>query len=170
MTYKTHCIITSLLLIVFAGGFATRQTSRIAGMNQIPEDWFTLPETSWKYQALPDGIAGSITEVREDMAKEQNSTGFRFYGRYSSSLQARIATTSLSADSAFLNSYAVLSKDLTPEMKGLATTHEDLIRDRDVVNNANLRMIVDDWNRLWLWDGPSQLSSYHTINTTGMGP
>jgi hypothetical protein len=170
MSHKIHCIITSLFIVMLVGGCASSQPKGIVGMDQLPKDWFTLPTTSWKYQTLPYGISSSIDHVREDMLKEQSSTGYRFYGRYSQGLSSRMASVSLSADSAFINSYAVISENLSPEMKGLATTHDDEKRDRAVVNDANLRMIVDDWNRLWLWDGPSQLSSYHTINTTGMGP
>ncbi len=170
MSHKIHCIITSLFIVLVVGGCTSSQPKGIAGMDQLPKDWFTLPTTSWKYKTLPYGISNSIDQVREDMVREQSSTGYRFYGRYSNGLQSRMASTSLSADSAFLNSYAVISQNLSPEMKGLATTHDDFKRDRDVVNNANLQMVVDDWNRFWLFDSPSQLSSYHTINTTGMGP
>ncbi len=156
--------------VIFTAGCTSAQPTRAAGLDELPNNWFTISKTSWKYQTLPYGISSSIDDVRTDMATEEQSTAYRFYHRYSNGLKAKMASVSLSADSAFLASFAVISKNLAPEMKGLGNTHNDFQRDRSVVMDANLRMLVDDWNRLWLWDSPSQLSSFDTISTTGIGP
>jgi hypothetical protein len=156
--------------VIFNAGCTSAQPTRAAGLDELPNNWFTLSKTSWKYQTLPYGISSSIDDIRTDMTSEEQSTAYRFYNRYSNGLKAKMASVSLSADSAFLASFAAISKNLSPEMKGLGNTHNDFQRDRSVVMNANLRMLVDDWNRLWLWDSPSQLSSFDTISTTGIGP
>ena len=156
--------------VIFNAGCTSAQPTRAAGLDELPNNWFTLSKTSWKYQTLPYGISSSIDDIRTDMTSEEQSTAYRFYNRYSNGLKAKMASVSLSADSAFLASFAVISKNLTPEMHGIGTTYNESQRDRSVVMDANLRLLVDDWNRMWLWDGPSRLSSYDIINTTGMGP
>jgi len=53
-----------------------------------------------------------------------------------------------------------LRKNLTPEMAGIANTHEMRANMYARTKNTNKRTLVDDWDSLWLMDRPSQSSWY----------
>ena len=62
--------------------------------------------------------------------------------------------------------YGAILTNLTPELAGLATTQNNNRGNSAVVGNINMRLFVDDWNRIWLMDRPSALSPYPTVSTS----
>lgn len=55
----------------------------------------------------------------------------------------------------------------SPELIGMANRYVDTERNMAMVGDQNLRMMWNDLNRLWLFDGPSTLSPWNTVSTTG---
>ncbi|MCH2135087.1 MAG: hypothetical protein MK101_00730 [Phycisphaerales bacterium] len=56
--------------------------------------------------------------------------------------------------------YASVLNNLTPELAGLSSTQDDIRNNSAIVGNLNLRMLSDDWVRVWLFDKPSILTPY----------
>ncbi len=66
-------------------------------------------------------------------------------------------------------SFAGIRKHPAPEMSALAFTKADGQRSMATMKNQNLRMVWDDFNRVWYLDQPSRLSPYPVMYTSG-GP
>ena len=64
-------------------------------------------------------------------------------------------------------SYSAISKNLTPEMQGLAERPVDVDRNVRVVENVNWRLFWGDLGRVWYMDRPSILSPFPTVSTSG---
>ena len=64
-------------------------------------------------------------------------------------------------------SYEYISKNLTPELQGLAERPVDISRNVDVATNVNGRLFWGDLGRVWYMDRPSILSPFPTISTSG---
>ncbi len=56
-------------------------------------------------------------------------------------------------------SQSAIFGNLTPELMGLSKRPVDNYRTLSVTTNTNLREFWDDWDRVWLFDRPSRLSS-----------
>jgi len=59
------------------------------------------------------------------------------------------------------------SQSLSPKMSGLAQTKSEARTNKRVAINQNLRMVSDDWRRMWLTDNPSRLSPFPVMDTSG---
>ena len=57
--------------------------------------------------------------------------------------------------------------NLTPELQTLTERPSNVHRNLAVSDNQDLRMLNEDLGRIWMTDGPSTLSPYPIINTTG---
>ena len=64
-------------------------------------------------------------------------------------------------------SFDAITGNLTPELQTLTERPSDVHRNIAVSNNQDLRMFSEDFGRLWLTDGPSMLSPYPIINSSG---
>ncbi len=163
--------VTSLVGLVMAAfllaGCVSRQPVEASGRSQLPDDWYRVSESDWRYRALPESVQYSLRAVKDRMMVERGSRGYAFYGQYSDATLSRMSEVSELADQALLTSVRVIMRDLTPELKTIGSTHDDFTRDRVVSRNQDLRMLVDDWNRLWLLDGPSTLAPNPIVDTTG---
>jgi hypothetical protein len=58
--------------------------------------------------------------------------------------------------------------NVSPEMKGLSLTHDEVKLDRKVAMNQNKRMISDDLAHTFYLDHPSRLSPYPVTYTSGL--
>lgn len=82
-----------------------------------------------------------------------------------------LATTALcgcAAKDPMQTDFASLVADPAPEMYGLSERHVDVDGHLAVTNNQNVRMIGDDWGRVWYTDHPSRLSPFPVMYTSGM--
>lgn len=48
----------------------------------------------------------------------------------------------------------------SPAMYSLGARKTDISNRRTITNDTNLRMLPDDWDRLWLQDRPTHLTMY----------
>lgn len=58
-------------------------------------------------------------------------------------------------------------QSLSPKMAGLAQTKKESKMNKRVSMNQNVRMVSDDWDRVWLHDNPSRLSPFPVADTSG---
>lgn len=63
--------------------------------------------------------------------------------------------------------YNAITGDLTPELRGTTDRPIDVDWHNAVSMNKNLRSISDDWQRIWMLNGPSRLSPYPLYNASG---
>lgn len=64
-------------------------------------------------------------------------------------------------------SYRAISKNLTPELQGIAERPVDIDRNMAVAENVDLRLFWGDLGRVWYMDRPSILSPFPTVSTSG---
>jgi hypothetical protein len=57
-------------------------------------------------------------------------------------------------------SLADIRSNPSPELDGMATSDEEIANAQARTVDTNLRMLNDDWQRLWLLDKPSMLTTY----------
>jgi len=65
------------------------------------------------------------------------------------------------------DNFGSISGDLTPELQTLSERPSDVHRNMAVSDNQDLRMLNEDLGRVWMTNGPSQLTPYPVVNTTG---
>lgn len=56
------------------------------------------------------------------------------------------------------NQLAEFRSNPTPELDTLSERNDDIVNRSVVVTDTNLRMLREDWGRLWFWERPSRLS------------
>jgi hypothetical protein len=61
-----------------------------------------------------------------------------------------------------------ITKDLTPEMRGVSLRPADAHNAFALTSNQNLRMLSDDLGNLFYTNTPSRLSRYPIVNNTGL--
>lgn len=64
-------------------------------------------------------------------------------------------------------SYSNIARNITPEMSTLTERPVDVDRHIAVNNNQNLRMMNNDWGRIFYTHQPSRLSPYPVYGTSG---
>ncbi len=64
-------------------------------------------------------------------------------------------------------SFKGIRRHPAPELSRLAMTPEDQQRSFAIMADQNLRMVWDDWDRVWYLDHPSRLTPYPTVYTSG---
>ena len=65
-------------------------------------------------------------------------------------------------------SYGAISRDLTPDLKGLAERPIDTDAHMAYAANTEWRTFWEDWGRMWYTDHPSRLSPFPIAYTSGM--
>jgi hypothetical protein len=65
-------------------------------------------------------------------------------------------------------SYSSISRNLTPELQGLAERPIDVNRNLSVTANQNWRMASGDLGRALYTDHPSRLSPFPVVSTSGL--
>ncbi len=155
-----------VLVGVLLSGCATPQPTQLAGSNELPPSWIDLPTEDPRIKALDPVTQDALAQLRKDMAAERNGRHYQFYGRYTDATLARIDAFNSDANTSYLVSYALILKDPTPEMDGIAATHADRLRNQALVNNANHRALADQWEYAWLMDSPGA-SPFPLVDTGG---
>jgi len=64
-------------------------------------------------------------------------------------------------------SYHAISRNITPESRGLAERAIDQDRNMRMTMNQNFRLMWGDLGRMWLTDRPSALSPQRAVGTGG---
>ncbi len=63
--------------------------------------------------------------------------------------------------------FSAIKGNLTPELVGVSERDVDIQRNMAVVSNQNLRMFWSDLGRAFFFEGPSSLSPYDIVATSG---
>ncbi len=68
------------------------------------------------------------------------------------------STSSSSKPAKARNQLAEFRSNPTPELDTLSERNDDIVNRSVVVTDTNLRMLREDWGRLWFWERPSRMS------------
>jgi hypothetical protein len=162
-------VAVTLASTAFLAGCSTAQPTKISGSRDLPANWLKLSDGDWRVRALPEPTREYLVRVKENMAQEQQSSYYRFYGRYSDGLIKAMSDANEAATNAFLASPKMVNANLTPELYGTSETYNDVNWHFAANANQEWREMKDDWGRFWLTDKPSSLSPY-PIQATGGQP
>lgn len=162
MRIPSLCVLVGVLL----SGCASPQPTQLAGIHDLPPSWIDLSPDDPRVKALDQVTQDELAELQKEMAAERTSRYYSFYGRYTDPTLARIAKFNEDADYSYLVCYAIILRDPTPEMDGIAATHADRVRNQALVNNANRRALADQWEYAWLMDSPGA-SPFPLVDTGG---
>lgn len=158
---------SSVSAILLLASCAGPQPTTLTGSDELPSDWLALSANDGKVKALDASTQELLATTRKLMEAERRTAEYKSSGKYSESTQTAMANACRAADSAYLASDGVFQRNLTPELYSTAETHNSANWDWYKVTNEDMRMVGDDWARLWLVDRPSYLSPYPIVNTTG---
>ena len=153
-----------LLLAILVTGCS--RSTRLGNPEYMPSNWLTMRYNAWQIRELPESYRNELSTLQLTLANERLGQYYNFYGNYTPEIQAKIKSTNLRLDQAFLDlaySSTAIFASLSPDMSGLSETNAERAAGIAVTNNANRRMIRDDVNRLLLLDKPSMLSPFPVV-------
>ena len=146
---------------------ACQQTSRLGNPKFKPDNWVTVKSTDWQVALLPERNRTDLEVMKTRLIAERQGQYFNLFGKFRPDTLEFIQTTTHSLDQAYLNlrySNAAILENLTPEMRGLSLNYQEYEAEVGVTNNANTRMIDDDWRRILILDHASSLSPFAVPN------
>jgi len=175
LTFSAACALAATA-VTFTGCATapTREDLRETAVANLPPDWLALSNSDWRFDVLPASAAKQLDDVKATMAIERGTAGYHFHQNYSNATLGAMLEVNRSADAAFIQAYEdrLVSAEMimrypTPELLNMADRPIDVERNMAVVGNQDLRNMWNDLGRVFLFDQPSNLSPWNTVNTTG---
>ncbi|MSR19219.1 MAG: hypothetical protein EXS00_08705 [Phycisphaerales bacterium] len=163
MTRVLLAIVASILCAACAN---QPQPSDVFGSDGLPADWTVVGLKDSRYLALDATTRRTLIALKELIAKEMTSTAYTFYGRLSDETLKRIAEVQDECNTSYMVCFAMIARNPTPELSGVAETENDRTRGQAMVLDVNMRSIQDEWEGAWLMDRPAS-SAFPLVNTSG---
>ena len=163
---KLVLIINIILFSVLLNG-CSNSMRHLGDPQYLPKNWLSVNENSWQFKELPEANKIELRDLKTKLAQAQEGQYYSFYQKYSPEMLSELDRVLNNLNQAYFEmqySNKAIAANLTPIMDGLAETYSENDAGIIVVNNANERMIVDDFRRATLLDKPSMLSPYPVVD------
>lgn len=159
---KSTCLTVCLSTLALAACAVPthEQPKDISGVADCPKDWTTISSGDARVKQLSLELRQELVPLRDERRQVKDLST-------NPELKAKVDDFNLRATQWYATSAYAILKDPSPEMYGISQTQESGKRDIDISLNQNMRILTDDWNRLWMWGFPSMLSPTPIVDTSG---
>lgn len=147
---------------LFAAGCYSPQPTTLWRQNDLPsKHWYELSDDDGRIKVLAPALQNSIVQQRQMVATELTKDG-----TLSPATTKKISDLDETCNGAYLVSFDSIANNPTPELNGQFESWDRRRQGDSMVYSENLRMLADEWSRIWLMERPGG-SPYDTVNTTG---